>query len=134
MSLAVSRHMRTLLLAAVAIGSGCAAHESAWKVRTADNWPVQTWDADPDAVVATHHRRCTVPQEDPPGWRWDPTACCDPPLALDDYDSRAERCKVKSRTSHRTKPVEPPTGGHSHTPHEIATSTTTVHGGPRARR
>ena len=122
MYLADAHHMRNILLClvgAIAI-TGCAAHESSWRVRDQHGWPVQTWDAVPLAVV-TNTNRCTRR----PGLEPLPNLvrandqlrryyCCDLAVSTNSYGPYAEHCggrpdvAVVPRAPRPSPPVAPP--------------------------
>lgn len=119
MYLADAHHMRNILLClvgAIAI-TGCAAHESSWRVRDQHGWPVQTWDAE-RLVVVTNANRCRRP---PPGMEplphvVDPnvrpiTECCEVEVSLNSWGPRAARCggrREVETVARTTPPATPP--------------------------
>ena len=92
-TLAVPGFMRKLVLCALGLVMmiGCAANQSSWKVRDADGWPKQTWDAGevyraPAPRVA---QRCNTPLQRTAVGTW---VCCDQPVTSTSWGPRAAPC------------------------------------------
>ena len=96
--IARSRGMRMFVLCAVAVAGllvGCA-HQSAWKVKDGDNWPMQTWDTHRLAVAPSIAHRCERPSMQPSKLGRD--ACCDTPVSKNSWGEYAARCGGRDQT------------------------------------
>jgi hypothetical protein len=110
--------MRKLLLIAVGalvIGSGCATQD-AWKVRTADHWPVQTWESGYAFASST---RCRTPMRIVRRL-WNPGYCCDQALALNSVGPRAQYCNGTHDHDPNIARDEPPPIGNPPVQHSPA--------------
>jgi hypothetical protein len=109
--------MRNILLCvvgAIAI-TGCAAHESSWRVRDQHGWPVQTWDSVP-LVVMTNANRCRnvglkpTPRLVPAGNAQPYSYCCEIEVSTNSYGDYAARCGGQPEVAMipRAAPPSPP--------------------------
>ena len=93
------RNILLCLVGALAV-TGCAAHESSWRVRDQHGWPVQTWDAVP-LVVATNPQRCLRPGVTPGPIMWGARRadCCEITDSLNSWGEHAARCGGRHHVS-----------------------------------
>src|SRR5262245_926446 len=92
--------MRNTLLALILLGAvaatGCGAHQSQWKVRDQDGWPMQTWQTNPNLMVAVVKQPDCVAYKDlgivrgPNGRVVVP--CCEQKVSMNSYGPRAAAC------------------------------------------